>query len=98
MGDYDIKSIISNAYNISRQFYPQLKIPPNHENVNDKTEIILKRTGKEEIIAEMNVKTFESNNPVEEKEEDEFDETKSYNSSEIGSSIESYDSNGTSNA
>lgn len=95
MGDYDIKSVISNAYNISRQFYPGLKIPPNHENTNDATNIILKR-GNDEIVAEMNVKTFESNDPVEEKEdENEFDESKT--ESEI-SSIESDDSNGISNA
>jgi len=83
MGDYDIKSVISNAYNITRQFYPGLKIPQNQENTNDKTNIILQR-GNNEIVAEMNVKTFESNNPVK-SDEDDFDGT----DSEIGSSIQS---------
>lgn len=59
---YDIKSVISNAYNITREFYPEIKIPLNHENLNDDTKIILRRTksddGDEEIVAVMNVKTF----------------------------------------
>jgi hypothetical protein len=74
MGDYDIKSVISNAYNITRQFYPGLKIPQNQENTNDKTNIILKRgnNGINEIVAEMNVKTFEKEQTVD--KTDDFDE------------------------
>jgi len=82
MGDYDIKSVISNAYNITRQFYPGLKIPPNQENVNDNTNIILQR-GNNEIVAEMNVKTFEKEQSV--NKTDDFDGTES----SIGSSIDS---------
>jgi len=82
MGDYDIKSVISNAYNITRQFYPGLKIPQNQENTNDATNIILKR-GNNEIVAEMNVKTFENAQSV--NKTNDFDGT----DSEIGSSIDS---------
>jgi len=92
MGDYDIKSVISNAYNITRQFYPGLKIPQNQENTNDATNIILKRigmNGEPEIVAEMNVKTFENAQSV--NKTDDFDGT----DSEIGSSIQSGSDNGT---
>jgi len=73
--DYDLNSVITNAYNITRTFKPDIKIPSNQVNANNTNIVILRRenvNGDDEIVAEMNVQKLKNND--DEEDEDEEDE------------------------